>query len=66
MTKLNAYFERMMARMDSQLETMKTVDLEDSREKLEAIAEQRDVPKREASMQTIRALVDQCGYRHLA
>jgi hypothetical protein len=39
MAKLDVHYERMMVRMDSQLEKMNTTYLEDSREKLEAIAE---------------------------
>jgi hypothetical protein len=56
----------MMTRMDSQLEKINTTDLEGSQEKLDATAEQQNVPKRETVVETIGALVDQCGYRHLA
>jgi hypothetical protein len=64
MPKLVAHYRRMMARMDSQLEKMNTTYLVDSQEKLDAIVDKLDVPKREAVVETIRALVVQCGYWH--
>jgi division protein CdvB (Snf7/Vps24/ESCRT-III family) len=64
MPKLDAHYTRMMARMDSQIEKMNTTDLMDSQEKLDTIADKQDVPKREAMVETIGALVDQCWYWH--
>jgi valyl-tRNA synthetase len=64
MAKLNAHYKRMIVRIHSQLEAMEaaldiseerlnkmdTTDLEANREKLEALAEQQDVPKAEAAV----------------
>jgi hypothetical protein len=55
----------MMARMDSQLEKMDTMNLEANWEKSEVTAEQQAAPKEEATVETIGALVDQYGDRHL-
>jgi hypothetical protein len=80
MAKLDAFHERMMARMGSQLEKMEaavdvfeeglnkmdTTDLEANREKSEAVAEQQDAHKEEAMVKPIGALVDRYGDQHLA
>jgi hypothetical protein len=43
MAKSDVHHERMMARMDSQLQKMDTTDLEANWEKSEAVAEQQDI-----------------------
>jgi hypothetical protein len=72
LAKLYAYHERMMARMDSQLEKieavvdvfeerlngMDTADVEANRETSGAIVEQQDGPNEEAMVETIAALED--------
>jgi hypothetical protein len=78
--KLNAHHERMMVRMDLQLEKieaapdkfeeilkkMDITNLDASQEKSEAVAEQQNVPKEEAAMENIRALKKRYTDRHLA
>jgi hypothetical protein len=78
MTKLYVHRERMMARMDFQLEKkeamvnvfeersnkMDVTDLEASREKLEAVAEQQDALKEEVAEDIIGALENRYGDQH--
>jgi predicted glycosyltransferase len=75
MAKLNAHYERIMTRTDSQLETMEaardiseemlnkmdSTDLEANREKSEVLAEQQDVPKAEDAVKNIGAPQDGYG-----
>jgi hypothetical protein len=79
MAKLDVHHERMMARMDFQLEKMEATvdvfeeklnkmdisDLEANREKSDAIAEQQDASREEVAEETIGALEDRYGDRHL-
>jgi hypothetical protein len=48
------------------LKEVDTTSLEANREKSEAIAEQQEVPKKEAAVETIRALEARYWDRHLA
>jgi hypothetical protein len=48
------------------LDKMDTADLEANREKSDAVAEHQEAPKQEAAVETIEALQDRCGDRHLA
>jgi hypothetical protein len=48
------------------LKEVDTMGLEANREKLKAIAEQREVPQKEAPVEMIGALEDRYGDRHLA
>jgi tRNA/tmRNA/rRNA uracil-C5-methylase (TrmA/RlmC/RlmD family) len=64
LVKLDAHHERMMARMDSQLE--KATDLESNPEEIESKAEHKEVPKEEATVETLEALKKRYRDRHLA
>jgi hypothetical protein len=79
MAKLDAYHERVMARMYSQLEKMKaaenvfeerlnkmdTTDFEAKPGKSDAVEERQNVHKEEAAMETIGVLMDQKWDQHL-
>jgi hypothetical protein len=60
LVKLDAHYERMMARMDYQLEKMEAT------EEIESKAEHDRVPKEEAAVETVRALKEWYRDRHLA
>jgi hypothetical protein len=58
--------EEMEAGHEELMAIMKTTDLETNREKSECGSEHLEVPKEEAAVETIGALVDRHGDRHLA
>jgi hypothetical protein len=64
LVKLDDHHKRMMARMDSQLEN--ATDLESTSEEIESKAEHEEVPKEEATVETLEALKERYRDRHLA
>jgi hypothetical protein len=68
LTKSDAHRERMMARMDSQLEKVEAclVKMEASPEEIEIKVEHEEVPKEEATVETFGALKEQYKDWHLA
>jgi hypothetical protein len=72
LTKMETHHERMMARMDSQLEKMEVclgkaeaMNLEGNPEEKQSKAEHEEVPKEEATVKTVRALKKRHGDWHL-
>jgi hypothetical protein len=73
LAKFDGHHERMMARMDSQLEKMedclgnkKATDLESNPEEVQYKAVNEEVPKEEATVETLQALKKQYRDQHLA
>jgi hypothetical protein len=71
--KVEAHHERMVAKMDIQLEKMEAclgateaVDLEANPEEIESEVEYEEVPKEEAAVETFRALEKWRGDQYLA
>jgi hypothetical protein len=61
MTRMDSQLQKMETAVDAfeeRLNKMNTMNLEAKQEKLEAVAEQQEVPKEEAAVETIGALVD--------
>jgi hypothetical protein len=65
MAKLDAHHERMMFRMNSQLEKMEATDLEANPEEMQSKVEHEEVPKEEVTVETLGALKKRYGDWHL-
>jgi hypothetical protein len=65
-TKAKTNPEKTMVGLEERLNKMDTTDLEANREKSECGSEHLEVPKKEAAVETIGALEDRYGDRHLA
>jgi hypothetical protein len=70
LAKIDARHERMMVRMDSQLESClektEAMDLEANPEEIESEAKHEEIPKEEVTVETFGVQKEWCGAWHLA
>jgi hypothetical protein len=68
LAKLDAHHERMLVRMDSQLEKMEAclVKVEANPEEMKSVVEHQDIPKEDAAAEVFGVLKERYGGRHLA